>query len=452
MSTGGRRVLRVVVFLVIVAAALAAFATYQLRHVALLPTQPATPFAASALLVAPIAEGVNADQIRRGQYLVRVGDCLSCHLAPGGQPFAGGLGLNTPFGVIYSANITPDAKTGIGDWTPDAFYAAMHDGKGSKGHLYPAFPYPWFTRVSRADDDAIFAYLKTLPPVDYTPPANKLPFPLGLRGLVSGWNLLFFHKTEFAPDAAQSPEWNRGAEIVTGLGHCTACHSPKNVLGAEKSGKKFEGGVLDAFVAPDLTGNGRTGLGGWSVEDITEYLQTGRNARAGAAGPMAEVITYSTSLMTDADRHAIAVYLKSLPASGDKPAKEPEAIAMKRGGAVYSDACASCHLEDGVGQPRFFPPLGKNAVVQQGDPTGIVHLILAGGRVGPSATRPSPMTMPSFAWKLNDQEIADLSTFLRNSWGNQAAPVSAEQVKQLRDELDLTHEHLTDNSGDRATE
>ncbi len=452
MSSGGRRVLQFVVFFMIVGAVLAAFAAWQLRHVASLPAQPATSFAASALLVAPIADGPNAEQVRHGQYLVRAGDCLSCHLAPGGQPFAGGLGLNTPFGVIYSANITPDAKTGIGNWTSDQFYAAMHDGKGSKGHLYPAFPYPWFTRVSRADDDAMLAYLKTIPAVDYTPPANKLPFPLGIRGLVSGWNLLFFRKTEFQPDANQSTEWNRGAELVSGLGHCTACHSPKNALGAEKSRDKFEGGVLEDFVAPDLTGNGRTGLGSWTLDDITEYLQTGRNARAGAGGPMAEVITYSTSLMTDADRHAIAVYLKSLPASSDETAKAPDAVAMKRGAAIYSDACASCHLENGVGQPRFFPPLGKNAVVQQRDPTSIVHLVLAGGRVGPSATRPSPMTMPSFAWKLSDQEIADLSTFLRNSWGNQAAPVGADQVKRQRERLDLTHEHLTDNSGDRATD
>jgi mono/diheme cytochrome c family protein len=452
MSSGGRRVLHFVVFLVIVAAVLSAFAAWQLQHVASLPAQPVTPFAASSLLVEPIAEGPNAEQVRHGQYLVRVGDCLSCHLAPGGQPFAGGLGLNTPFGVIYSANITPDTKTGIGNWTPDQFYSAMHDGKGSKGRLYPAFPYPWFTRVNHADDDAIFAYLKTIPPVDYTPPANRLPFPLGIRGLVGGWNLLFFRKTEFTADTSQSAEWNRGAEIVGGLGHCTACHSPKNVLGAEKSAKKFEGGVLEGFVAPDLTGNGRAGLGSWTLDDITEYLQTGSNARAGASGPMAEVITYSTSLMTDADRHAIAVYLKSLPASGDESTKAPDAIAMKRGAAIYSDACASCHLEDGVGQPRFFPPLGKNAVVQQRDPTSVVHLVLAGGRVGPSATRPSPLTMPSFAWKLSDQEIADVSTFLRNSWGNQAAPVSADQVKRQREKLDLTHEHLTENSGDHAND
>ncbi len=272
---------------------------------------------------------------------------------------------------------------------------------------------------------------------------------------MSGWNLLFFRKTDFSADANQSVEWNRGAEIVDGLGHCSACHSPKNVLGAEKSGRSFQGGLLEGFFAPDLTGNDRTGLGTWTIDEITEYLQTGRNTRAGAAGPMADVITFSTSLMTDADRRAIAVYLKSLPASSNDAVDAPEATALRRGAAenlLRCFAASRASPEDGVGQPRFFPPLGKNAVVQQHDPTSVVHLVLAGGRVGPSVSRPSPMTMPSFAWKLSDQEIADLTTYLRNSWGNHAAAVNVNQVKRQREQLELTHEHLTDNSGDHATD
>ena len=203
-------------------------------------------------------------------------------------------------------------------------------------------------------------------------------------------------------------------------------------------------------MAPDLTANAHTGLGLWSVDDITEYLKTGRNARANAGGPMGEVVSYSTALMSDQDRRAIAVYLKSQAASASPRPDQPDPGAMRRGAAIYSDACASCHLENGVGQPRFFPPLGHNAMLQQADPAGLEHLILAGGRVGPTATRPSPLTMPSFAWKLTDGEIADVSTFIRNSWGNRAAPVPASKVGDMRRRLDLRTVHYTVNSGDQG--
>jgi mono/diheme cytochrome c family protein len=403
------------------------------------------------LLTQPIPDTTaNAEQLRRGQYLVAAGDCMSCHLRNGGEPLAGGLGLNTPFGVIYTPNITSDKETGIGNWTADQFYQAMHKGIDDEGsNLYPAFPYPWFTLVSREDDDAILAFLKTTPAVKYTPPNNALPFPLNFRSAVKGWNLLYFTEHDFKSDANQSTEWNRGAYLVDGLGHCGACHTPKSVLGADKSGRDFQGGTLDNWVAPDLTANERTGLGSWSIDDVTEYLATGRNAHAGAGGAMADVITYSTSLMSDADRHAMAVYLKSQAASPSVARAQPDAGAMRRGAAIYSDACASCHLENGVGQPRYFPPLGPNAMLQQADPIGLEHLILAGGRIGTSATRPSPMTMPSFAWKLTDQEVADVSTFIRNTWGNQAAAVSVSDVRSARKKLNLDTVHLTANSGDQ---
>jgi mono/diheme cytochrome c family protein len=414
-----------------------------------LPAHPVDSFTANDLLTKPTGNSVqNADQVARGQYLVRAGDCMSCHLRENGEPFAGGLGLNTPFGVIYSSNITSDTQTGIGSWTNDQFYRAMHDGKGAHGEdLYPAFPYPWFRQTTREDDDAIFAYLKTTPPVNYTPPPNKLPFYL-FRSAVGGWNLLFFNTEDFHVDSSQSAEWNRGSYLVNGLGHCGACHTPKGALGGDKSKQQFQGGDLDNWIAPDLTGNTRTGLGAWSAEDIAEYLKTGRNARAGAGGPMADVITYSTSLMNDADRRAIAVYLKSQGASPDKSPSAPDGDAMKRGAEIYSDACSSCHFEDGVGQPGLFPPLGKNAMLQQSNPIAVEHLILAGTRIGTSPTRPSPLAMPSFAWKLNDQEVADVATYIRNSWGNKAEPVSASGVSKARKQLDLATSHLTDNSGD----
>ncbi len=416
-----------------------------------LPAHPSDQVTPTELLSRPIdAAAPNAAQLARGQYLVAAGDCMSCHLRQGGEPFAGGLGLKTPFGVIYTSNITPDPKTGIGAWTSDQFYRAMHDGKDDEGeNLYPAFPYPWFRLASRADDDAIFAYLKTVPAVNYTPPENQLPFPLGMRWLIGGWNLLFFEKHEFQNQPQQSPEWNRGAYLVNGLGHCGGCHTPKNSLGADRANHEFYGGKLANWLAPDLTGNPRTGLGNWNVEDIAEYLATGRNARAGAGGAMAEVIDYSTSLMNDADRHAIATYLKSLAASPGGTIQPPDADTMRRGAEIYSDACTSCHLESGVGQSRVFPPLGHDAMLQQDDPTGVLHILLGGTRIGTSASRPSPLAMPSFAWKLSDQEIADVSTFVRNSWGNQAGSVSPSQVADLRKKLDLGTVHLTDNSGDQ---
>jgi mono/diheme cytochrome c family protein len=432
------------------AAAISAIARLALSQTAMTPAQPAAATPVELLTKRIDAAAPDAAQLARGQYLVAAGDCMSCHLRAGGEPFAGGLGLKTPFGLIYSSNITSDRQTGIGAWTSDQFYHAMHDGKGVHGeNLYPAFPYPWFRRASRADDDAIFAYLKSSPAINYTPPQNQLPFPLNIRSLVGAWNLLFLDSHDFQPDLRQSPEWNRGAYLVNGLGHCGACHTPKNSFGADKSAQALYGGDLDNWVAPDLTSNARTGLGRWNVEDIAEFLRTGRNPRAAAGGAMADVITYSTSLMSDDDRGAIAAYLKSQPSSPDIAASPPDAGAMRRGAEIYSDACASCHLENGVGQPRLFPPLGEDAVLQQADPAGLEHLILAGVRVGTSASRPSPLTMPSFAWKLTDQEIADVATFIRNSWGNHASAISASEVGNARKRLDLLTSHLTMNSGDQ---
>ena len=415
-----------------------------------LPAHPSSAVTARGLLSQRFDDSTpNAAQVRRGQYLVAAGDCISCHVREGGEPFAGGLGLNTPFGVIYTSNITPDLGTGIGAWTNDQFYRAMHDGKGAQGQdLYPAFPYPWFRRVSREDDDAIFAYLKTLPAVSYTPPKNDLSFPLNFRSFVGAWNMLFLDSHDFQSDPGQSAEWNRGAYLVNGLGHCGGCHTPKNSFGADKSKLELHGAKLNNWIAPDLTSNTRIGLGDWSVDDIAEFLASGRNAHAAAGGDMADVINYSTSFINDADRRAIAVYLKSQPASPSIASSTPDAGAMRRGTEIYSDACASCHLDNGIGQSRLFPPLGKDAMLQQPDATGLVHLILGGTRVGVSESRPSPLGMPSFAWKLTDQEIADVSTFIRNSWGNQASPVAASDVSELRKKLDLQTVRLTDNSGD----
>jgi mono/diheme cytochrome c family protein len=415
------------------------------------PAHGPLPPTAVALLTAPIPLTTpDAAQLRRGQYLVAAGDCMSCHLRAGGAPFAGGLRLETPFGVIYTPNISSDAKTGIGAWSADQFYRAMHDGVDNDGNnLYPAFPYPSFRNASRADDDAMLAYLKTTPAVVYTPPDNELPFPLNRRAVVKVWNLFFLSSREWQDDPGRAADWNRGAYLVQGLGHCGECHTPKNLLGADQSSRAFYGARLGTWVAPDLSANKRSGLGAWSAEDIAEYLANGRNVHAGAGGPMGEVVTYSTALLTDEDRRAVTVYLLSLASSPAAIPAPPTTAAMQRGAAIYTDVCSACHLADGVGQPRLFPPLGMNAMLQQADATGLEHVMLAGSRLGTSRARPSPLTMPGFAWKLTDAQIADVGTYLRNSWGNRAAPIVPGEVQKLRRELGLDSPRYTANSGDR---
>jgi mono/diheme cytochrome c family protein len=391
-----------------------------------------------SILTLPIPDGPNADLIRRGRYLTIAGDCASCHTRRGGRPFEGGLGLESPFGIIYSANLTSDRENGIGAWTPDQFYRALHDGVAPGGkHLYPALPYPHFTIISRAESDAILAYLKTVPAVHYAQPSNRLPFPINIRASLIGWDAINFSPHPFRGNPAMSPQWNRGAYLVEGLGHCGACHTPKNILGAELNDQAFRGAVIENWMAPDLTSNPRTGLGRWTAGDIVQFLRTGRNAHANASGLMGEVVAYSTSLLTDADLAAIATYLKSLPASPDVSSPPPDASAMRAGSEVFFDACTACHLTGGRGEPGMFPPLRGSAVAQQNDPTGVIRLILAGTRTAPTRSRPSFQSMPSFAWKLSDQEVADVATYVRNSWGNRAPPVDAHQVAAVRSKLKL---------------
>jgi mono/diheme cytochrome c family protein len=435
-SSWGKRLLLVVAIIIVllIVASVGSWLWFKLNPVEIVEPPPGV----LGLLTQPIADGPNADLIRRGRYLAIEGDCMSCHTRAGGHPFAGGLGLQTPFGIIYSPNITSDRQTGVGGWTPAQFYDALHKGRSDDGdRLYPAMPYPHFTVLGRADTDAILAFLKTVPPEHYSQPANRLPFPLDIRLAMIGWNMLNFSPHGFKGDPRQSAEWNRGAYLVEGPGHCGACHTEKTALGAEKHDKALQGSVIENRFAPDLTGNSRTGLGRWSAADIVEYLRTGRNRHAGAVGQMAEVVTYSTSLLSDADLNAIATYLKSLPPSPQAAFAAPSAAAMHAGGAVFFDACTACHLVHGKGQPRMFPPLAGSAVAQQRNPTGLIGLILAGGRTAPTLQRPSFQTMPSFAWKLDDQEVADVATYVRNSWGNQASPVSAKQVSKIRSKLNL---------------
>ena len=376
----------------------------------------------------------SSDPVARGRYLAVAGDCMACHTNPGGQPFAGARPIRTPFGIIYSANITTDPKTGIGEWTEADFYRAMHKGIAHGGkNLYPVFPYTYFTRMSRADVDALWAYLQTLPPTYQVKPANKLPFPLNVRPLMALWNALFFRPREFRPNPDMTAEWNRGAYLVWGPGHCAGCHTPKNLLGADRKSHSLEGYTLDDWASLDLNGDPRAGLASWSNGDLVEYLRSGRNARANATGSMQEVIYDSTSRMSDSDLAAIATYLKTLPqrrtAADTKP---PEETIMRSGEAIYADNCSACHGANGEGQPRYFSPLADDAPVQAQDPTTIVRIILEGSRSVPTPAKPTAPAMPAFAWKLNDSQIASVATFVRNSWGNSAPAVSRSKVAKLR--------------------
>ncbi|MDB5693131.1 MAG: alcohol dehydrogenase [Alphaproteobacteria bacterium] len=380
------------------------------------------------------ADRLSADPVLRGRYLAVAGDCKACHTDVGGAPFAGARPIRTPFGIVYSANITPDARTGIGGWTADEFYRAMHKGVGHGGkRLYSVFPYPYFTHMPRADIDALRAYLGTVPAVSQVKPANRLPFPLNIRFLLRIWNALFFHPGELRPDPAKSEAWNRGAYLVWGPAHCGGCHTPKNFLGADRNKHALQGGRLDNWVAVNLTGDPRQGLAGWDKADIAEYLRSGRNSYAAASGSMQEVIYESTSRMSDADLMAIATYLKDLPPGAPKPGGwAPTEAAMRGGAAIFADACAACHVADGSGVPRFFPPLRGDASLQSKDPTTIVRIILEGSRSLPTPARPTPLAMPAFAWKLDDNEIASVATFVRNAWGNSAPAVPASKVAKLR--------------------
>jgi mono/diheme cytochrome c family protein len=380
----------------------------------------------------------NFVQVERGRYLVTAGDCMPCHTVPGGTPYAGGRGLATPFGTINSANITPDLQTGIGAWSEDDFVRALHEGRRPDGnYLYPAFPYPSYTKISRADADDIYAFLRTLPAVANAVNRDTLPFPFDLRISMLGWNALFFKPGRFVPDPKQSAEYNRGAYLVEGLGHCGSCHTPINTLGGTKGDEAYQGGLLQAWLAPNITDDLRVGLGKWSADDVVQYLKTGRNLHSQASGPMAEVVAYSTSQMTDADLRAMATYLKAR-GPGGPPAPAPLAAdnpQMKTGSAIYADACSACHKRDGTGVQLMFPPLAGGQVVQQPDPTTLIRIVVQGVQAVATDAAPTAPAMPAFGWRLSDDQVAAVLSYVRNSWGNAAPAVSAEQVRKLRPQL-----------------
>lgn len=378
------------------------------------------------------------ETIERGRYLTVLGDCVACHTTPGGKPFAGGPALETPFGALVGPNITPDRATGIGAWSETDFWRTLHEGIGRGGkRLYPAMPYPAYTKITRQDASAMWAYLRTLDPVRNDVQSNQLLFPFNVRPpATAGWDLINFTPGVFKPDPAKSEAWNRGAYLVEGLGHCGTCHTPKNITGGDRSGEALRGGLLQDWYAPDITSDLRTGIGAWSVDDIVRYLKTGANSYDIASGPMAEAVENSTSRFVDSDLLAIATYLKDSAARTTQVASlAPDDQRMVAGEAIYEDRCAACHLSSGSGAAALFPRLAAAPLVQSTDPTSLIRVVLIGSRAGATAAAPTAPAMPSFAWNLNDTEVADVLTYVRNTWGNAAQPVEPGAVAKLRDRL-----------------
>lgn len=415
---------------------------------------PATPAKAhDALVGAPAGKDAGAPPdtvpakalsakdaaIERGRYVAVAGDCVACHTAHGsGKPFAGGLALETPFGKLVGSNITQDVKTGIGSWTEEQFTRAVRQGKGKHGeNLYPAMPYNAYVKISDSDMHDLWAYMKTIKPVDNAVESNQLPFPFKLRFLMAGWNLLFFDNVPFKDDSTQTVEWNRGAYLVQGLAHCASCHTGKNFFGGDTKAT-LAGGTLGGWYAPDITG-GEGGLHDWTTAQTVEYLKTGGNAISMASGPMAEAVENSFQHMTEADLQAIAVYLKTVagPEAAPRPAPLADSNAqMTLGAHVYAVNCAACHASNGKGLDGLVTALAGNRALQAKVDSNLVNAVLRGTTPAITHGKPTGAGMPSFAWKLSDDEIAAAGTYVRNSWGNAAAPVAAASVTKARKALD----------------
>ncbi len=376
----------------------------------------------------------SAETIARGKALTEAGDCGSCHTADPALPFAGGKRIDTRFGAIYSPNLTPDRDTGLGAWSDDDFIRAIRYGVAPDGsRYYPAFPYPYFTKMVRGDILAIRAYLATLTPLRNPRRAPALRWPLNYRVMMRGWNWLFFKPGIFEPNQQKPVEWNRGGYLVEALAHCGACHTPKNLFGADRKSHLYGGGLVQGWFAPRLDNAMRSGLKSWSADDIVEYLQSGRNGHSHADGLMAEVVVNSTSKLGDADVRAIAIYLKDRPVGAPEPAVTPPPPAqMADGEKLYKGACIACHEADGSGAPRIYPPLPGNANLQSSDPSSALRIILDGAETVTTPRAPNTGSMPAYAAKMSDQEIADVTTYIRNSWGNAAPVVTAKQVAKAR--------------------
>jgi mono/diheme cytochrome c family protein len=387
-----------------------------------------------------------------GEYLARAADCVACHSIPGGKAFAGGLKMGTPLGAIYSTNITPDPETGIGSYTLADFERAVRRGIAKDGrHLYPAMPYPSYSKLSGRDVTALYRFfMKQVPPVHQANLPSEIRRLLSFRWPLAIWNVFFAPKGSYVAKPGRDGTWNRGAYLVQGPGHCGACHTPRGIGMEEKSlddssPNYLAGAELDAWYAPSLRGDMRTGIGTWSNEDIVEFLKQGHNRIGAAFGSMTEAVNNSTSYLSDSDLNAIATYLKSLPATSPQQAVTYDSATTttlhnspirQPGSAVYAGACASCHGFDAKGFTPYMPALVGNPVVLDHEPSSLINLMLNGSIPLVAEGTPDAYRMPQFRQQLSDQDIADVITFIRNGWGNGATAVTAAQVAKLRKATD----------------
>ena len=395
---------------------------------------PREEFIASS---SPAAFAATPANIARGAYLARAGDCMACHTARGGQPYAGGRAIDTPFGRLLAPNITADRQHGIGAWSADDFWRALHNGKARDGRLlYPAFPFTSYTKITRTDADALYAFMQTITPQNTASQPHELRFPYNQQFMLAGWRLLYFKPAVYAEVKKQSAQWNRGAYLVDGLGHCVACHSSRNPLGASEGG--LSGGLIQTlgWYAPSLTSDAEAGLGSWEVPHIVSLLQTGISPRATVFGPMAEVVQESLQHLSTEDVTAMAAYLKALPEDKAEPLEMPSGPlvdkVMAQGKELYQNHCIECHGADGKGLPPHYPPLAGNRAITMGDAVNPIRIVLNGGFAPGTKGNPRPYGMPPYSHVMDDYQVAAVVSYLRGTWGNKAPPVTASQVNKYR--------------------
>lgn len=380
---------------------------------------------------------VSAQQIERGAYLARAGNCAGCHTRRGGAPYAGGRAIDTPFGTVHAGNLTPDVQTGLGAWSAADFWRALHHGRSRDGRLLlPVFPYTSTTRVTREDSDALFAYLRSLPAVVQPATPHALRWPVGSPWALAVWRALYFRAGVFEPQPAQSAAWNRGAYLVQGLGHCNACHAARNLLGANAGVEDLSGGQIpmQGWYAPSLRDPAQAGVAGWETAQVVQLLQTGVSPRGSALGPMAEVVLHSTQHLRPDDLAAMATYLQSLPqaaAATDTGAPAPGRV-LALGEQLYGTHCADCHGAQGQGVAGAYPPLAGNRAVRMVPAANLVQVVLRGGYAPATVGNPRPFGMPPFQMLLSDEEVAAVVSYIRQAWGNQASGVSALDVTRHR--------------------
>ncbi len=397
--------------------------------------------------------GSNANsEVERGRYLATAGDCIACHTAPAGKPMAGGLALASPMGSIYSTNITPSKSHGIGNYSLEQFSNALRHGKRADGaNLYPAMPYTAYAKTSDEDIAAMYAYfMQGVEPVDTAAPATALPFPFNIRLSLAAWNAMFHDATPYKADDTQTPEWNRGAYLAQGLTHCTTCHTPRTSLMAEDLKRTLGGGEVGGWYAPNITSDAQSGIGNWTVDELTAYMGGKPVLGKGApSGPMAEAVDHSLKHLSPEDLKAIAVYIKSVPAVKDASVKQaadsfgsarddldsirgvalPKDINTMTGIQLYDANCASCHQAQAQGtEDGGLPSLFHNTTLGHSNTNNLVQVLLHGvHRVGADSV------MPGFSHELSDKQISTLGNYLLTSYGNPQAKVTESQVAKLRD-------------------